>query len=187
MILIILRKSRKFGISIPMQAQQFTGTIRGIVQDAAGAVVAGAEVSVLNKGTNVTRNVVTEGNGGYVVPQLKPGLYRINVKRTGVKTATLLDEVKVDVQQIREVDVPLAVGEATERATITSSGAAAVEVTNSTVSQTIENKCLVDLPLNGRNPFSLATLAQCVIPASDPTGAQADLLTAAGRSAIVMR
>jgi uncharacterized surface anchored protein len=71
------------GISISVKAQQFTGTIRGTVQDAAGAVVAGAEVSVINKGTNETRNVVTEGNGSYVVPQLKPGLYRINVKDLG--------------------------------------------------------------------------------------------------------
>jgi hypothetical protein len=133
------------GISIPVQGQQFTGTIRGTVQDAAGAVVAGAEVSVVNKWTNETRNVVTEGNGGYVVPQLKPGLYRINVKRTGFKTATLLDEVKVDVQQIREVDAPLAVGETIESVTITSSGAAAIEVTSSTVSQKI------DLPLNEPN------------------------------------
>jgi uncharacterized surface anchored protein len=115
------------GISIPVRAQQFTGTIRGTVQDAAGAVVAGAEVSVINKGTNETRNVVTEGNGGYVVPQLKPGLYRINVKRSGFKIATL-DEIKVDVQQIREVDVTLAVGDATESVTITSSGAAAILV-----------------------------------------------------------
>jgi hypothetical protein len=152
------------GISIPVLAQQFTGTIRGTVQDAAGAVVAGAEVSVINKGTNETRNVVTEGNGGYVVPQLKPGLYRINVKRSGFKTATL-DEIKVDVQQIREVDVTLAVGDATDSVTVTSSGAAAIEVTSSTVSQTIENKRIIDLPLNGRNPFSLATLAPGVIPA----------------------
>jgi hypothetical protein len=98
------------GISIPAWAQQFTGTIRGTVQDSAGAVIAGAEVSVINKGTKETRTVVTEGNGSYVVPQLKPGLYRINVKKSGFKLATL-DEVKVDVQQIREADVTLAVGD----------------------------------------------------------------------------
>jgi uncharacterized surface anchored protein len=115
------------GIYIPVRAQQFTGTIRGTVLDSAGAVVAGAEVSVINKGTNETRTVVTDGNGGYVVPQLKPGLYRINVKKSGFKSATL-DEVKIDVQQIREVDVTLAVGDATESVTITSSGAAAILV-----------------------------------------------------------
>ena len=56
-------------------AQQFTGTIQGTVQDPAGAVVAGAEVSVINTATNETRNVTTETDGAYVVPQLKPGFY----------------------------------------------------------------------------------------------------------------
>ncbi len=151
------------GISFPVSAQQFTGTIRGTVQDAAGAVIAGAEVSIINKGTNETRVVTTEGNGSYVVPQLKPGLYRINIKRSGFKTATL-DEVKLDVQQIREMDVTLEIGDTTESVTVTSSGAAAIELTSSTVSQTIENKRIIDLPLNGRNPFSLASLAPGVIP-----------------------
>src|ERR687892_589433 len=81
MILLLL-----VGMSIPARAQQFTGTIRGTVLDSAGAVIAGAEVSIINKGTNETRSVVTEGNGSYVVPQLKPGLYRINVKKSGFKT-----------------------------------------------------------------------------------------------------
>ncbi|MBO0719837.1 MAG: TonB-dependent receptor [Blastocatellia bacterium] len=146
------------------RAQQFTGTIRGTIQDSAGAVIAGAEVSVVNKGTNETHNVATETNGAYVVPQLKPGLYRVTVKKSGFKTATL-DEVKVDVQQIREVDLSLNVGETSETVTVTSSGAAAIEVSSTTVSQTIENKSIIDLPLNGRNPFSLATLAPGVIPA----------------------
>jgi carboxypeptidase family protein len=154
-------------LSLPTEsawAQQFTGTIRGTVQDSAGAVIAGAEVKVVNKGTNETHNVVTGGNGGYVVPQLKPGLYQVSIKRAGFKSATL-DDVKIDVQQIREVDVSLSVGEASETVTITSSGAGAIEVTSTTVSQTIENKRIIDLPLNGRNPFSLATLAPGVIPA----------------------
>jgi Carboxypeptidase regulatory-like domain/TonB dependent receptor len=159
MILLLL-----IGISIPARAQQFTGTIRGTVQDSAGAVIAGAEVSVINKGTNETSTAVTEGNGGYVVPYLKPGLYRVNVKKSGFKTATL-DEIKVDVQQIREMDVTLAVGETTETVTVTSSGAGAIETTSSTISQTIENKRIIDLPINGRDPFSLATMSPGVIPA----------------------
>src|SRR5438093_329728 len=56
-------------------------------------------------------------------------------------------------------------GETSEVVTVTESGAAAIESVSSTVSQTIENKRVVDLPLNGRNPFSLATLSPGVIPA----------------------
>ena len=67
-------------------------------------------------------------------------------------------------QQIREVDVALTVGAASETITVTASGTSAVETTSPTVSTTIENKRVVDLPLNGRNPFSLAALSPGVIP-----------------------
>jgi hypothetical protein len=82
---------------------------------------------------------------------------------------TLLDQIKVDVQQIRAVDVVLEIGAATEAVTVVGA-ATAVETTTATISQTIENKRLVDLPLNGRNPFSLATLAPGVVaaPGSSP-------------------
>lgn len=152
------------GLCVPIRAQQFSGTLRGTVQDSNGAVIAGAEVSVINLGTNETRTIATEENGSYVVPQLKPGLYKITVRKAGFKVATV-EEVKLDVQQIRGVDVTLEIGQASEAITIVATGATTIETTSSTISQTIENKRLVDLPLNGRNPFSLATLSPGVVPA----------------------
>ena len=147
----------------PLAAQQFSGTIRGTVQDSTGAVVRQAEVSIVNTETNATYNVVTDENGSYVAPQLVPGFYRITVKKDGFKTAAL-DQVKLDVQQTRGVDITLEVGQAAETVTVMGRGAT-IETTSSTISQTIENKRLVDLPLNGRNPFSLVTLAPGVAPA----------------------
>lgn len=146
------------GVSVTVRAQQFAGTIRGTVSDSAGAVVVGAEVAITNIATNVTRNAVTAENGTYVVPQLQPGLYRVTVKKTGFKAGTV-DEVKLDVQQVREVDVNLEVGAATETVTVSASGTSAIETTSTTVNQAIENKRVVDLPLNGRNPFALASLS----------------------------
>ncbi len=150
------------GLSSAALAQQFTGTIRGTVLDATGAVVVGAEVAISNPATNETRNAVTEENGTYVVPQLKPGIYKITVKKNGFKAAEIGD-VKVDVQQVREVDVTLAVGATSETVSVTASGAATIETTSSTVSQSIDNKRIVDLPLNGRNPFALASLTPGVL------------------------
>ena len=86
------------------------------------------------------------------------------VRKSGFKLATV-DEIKLDVQQIRTVDVALTVGEVSEAVTVTTAGGATIETTSSTISQTIENKRLIDLPLNGRNPFALATLSPGVIPA----------------------
>ncbi|MGH9844698.1 MAG: TonB-dependent receptor domain-containing protein [Blastocatellia bacterium] len=151
------------GLVVGAKAQQFSGTIRGTVQDSAGAVVVGAEVAVINIGTNETRTAITEDNGSYVVPQLKPGLYRVTARKAGFKVSTI-DEIKLDVQQIREVDISLTVGAATETVTVTATGTTAIETTSPTVSQTIDQKRIVDLPLNGRNPFSLATLSPGVIP-----------------------
>ena len=147
----------------PLVAQQFSGTVRGRVQDSSGAVVPAADVTIILVATNETQVVTTDGDGAYVAPNLKPGTYRITVAKPGFKSAAIAD-VKVDVQQSRSVNVTLELGQATEVVTV-SGRAATVETTSSTVSQTIENKRLVDLPLNGRNPFSLATLAPGVAPA----------------------
>ncbi len=147
----------------PAAAQQFTGTIQGIVQDSTSSVVPGADVSVIELATNDVRHVTTGRDGAYVVPQLKPGLYRVVVELAGFKTATV-DQIKLDVQQIRAVDVRLDVGGTTETVVVLAT-AAPVATVSSTISQNIENKRIVDLPLNGRNPFSLATLSPGVIPA----------------------
>jgi hypothetical protein len=147
----------------PGRAQQFTGTIQGIVLDATSAVVPGAEVSVINIGTNEVRHLTTDRDGTYVAPQLKPGLYRVVVELAGFKTATV-DQIKLDVQQIRGVDVRLDIGGTSESVSVVAT-AAPIETVSSTISQNIENKRIVDLPLNGRNPFSLVNLSPGVIPA----------------------
>ncbi len=145
-------------LSVTAGAQQFTATLRGTVQDSAGAVVAGAEVTIVHIATNVTRSTATAENGTYVAPQLQPGLYRVTVKKSGFK-AGIVDEVKLDVQQTREVDIILEVGAAAEMVSVSASGTSAIETTSTTVNQAIENKRVVDLPLNGRNPFTLASLS----------------------------
>jgi Carboxypeptidase regulatory-like domain len=164
-------------IGFCVSAQQFTGTLQGTVQDTTGAVVVGAEVAITNQSTNVTINTTTSGNGNYIVPQLPPGNYRVTMKKPGFKMATVAD-IKIDVQQIRAVDITLDVGQTTETVSVSAMGAAALETTSTTLAQTIENKRIVDLPLNGRNPFSLATLSPGVIP-----GAGASPWISGGRNA----
>ena len=109
-------------LSATASAQQFTATLRGTVQDTSGAVVPKAEVSIANTATNETRVVSTDATGTYVVPQLKPGTYRVTVKKDGFRSATL-DDIKLDVQQIRSADVTLDVGSTSESVTVVASGA----------------------------------------------------------------
>ena len=138
-----------------------------------------AEVSVVEVSTNDTRSLTSDERGSWVLPNLKPGTYRIVVSLDGFKTAAM-DNVKLDVQGVRDVEVSLETGAVAETVTV-SGQAAAVEVTSSTISQTIENKRMVDLPLNGRNPFSLATLAPGVAPTS--TGGGSSPSISGGRNA----
>ena len=167
------------GLPAPAWAQQFTGTLRGTVQDATHALLPGAQVSVIEIATNDSREIVTDAQGRWVLPNLKPGTYRVVVTLDGFKKAAV-DQVKLDVQGIREIDVTLEVGGAAETVTVTGA-AAAIETTRSTLSQTIENKRMVDLPLNGRNPFSLATLAPGVTPTSNNGGSSPSI--SGGRNA----
>jgi hypothetical protein len=145
-----------------LRAQQFAATLNGTVRDPAGAVVPGVEIVIIHQSTSDTRTLLTNDEGSYVAPQLKPGTYTLTARLAGFKTATI-KEVKLDVQQVRTVDFNLEVGEVSETINVVAT-TAALETTSSTVSQTIENRRLVDLPLNGRNPFSLATLVPGVIP-----------------------
>ena len=167
------------GLPAPAWAQQFTGTLRGTVQDATHALLPGAQVSVIEIATNDSREIVTDGQGRWVLPNLKPGTYRVVVTLDGFKKAAV-DQVKLDVQGIREIDVTLEVGGAAETVTVTGA-AAAIETTRSTLSLTIENRRMVDLPLNGRNPFALATLAPGVTPTSNNGGSSPSI--SGGRNA----
>ena len=89
-------------LAAPARAQQFNGTLRGVVQDSTGAVLPGAQVSVVETSTNDTRNLTSDARGSWVLPNLKPGTYRIVVALDGFKTAAM-DNVKLDVQGIRDV------------------------------------------------------------------------------------
>ena len=120
------------GLRSPARAQQFNGTLRGTVQDSTGGVLPGAQVSVVEIATNDSRQLTTDAQGRWVLPNLKPGTYRIVVTLDGFKTAAL-DQVKLDVGAIREVEVTLEVGAAAETVTVTGAGAA-VETTRSTLS-----------------------------------------------------
>ena len=139
----------------------------------------GAQVSVIEIATNDSRELITDAQGRWVLPNLKPGTYRVVVTLDGFKTAAV-DQVKLDVQGIRDIDVTLEVGGAAETVTVTGA-AAAIETTSSTLSQTIENRRMVDLPLNGRNPFALATLAPGVTPTSNNGGSSPSI--SGGRNA----
>ncbi|MBM3769474.1 MAG: carboxypeptidase regulatory-like domain-containing protein, partial [Acidobacteria bacterium] len=69
-------------------SQSSTATLQGLISDASGAAVPGAEVSIVNLGTNMSRKFTTADSGIYSFPLLPPGRYRVEVAKSGFKPLT---------------------------------------------------------------------------------------------------
>ena len=139
----------------PLLAQTL-GTITGAVKDSTGAVVPGATVTVINKGTNATRTTSSNEVGLYDFPALPPGLYTVKTELDGFKTTSR--DLELQVQQTARVDFTLELGTISEMATVTGVSPL-VETSNATVGTVIENRRIVELPLNGRNYLDLVKLS----------------------------
>ena len=135
---------------------QTLGTITGEVRDPSAAVAANVAVTATNTGTNAVRRTVTTDQGVYSFPGLVPGPYEVRVEAPGFRPAAR--SLTLEVQQTARVDFKLEVGEVTSRVEVS---AAAVMLTteNATVGTVIENRRIVDLPLNGRNFLQLVALS----------------------------
>jgi len=137
-------------------AQSFTASILGTVRDGSGAVVQDARVAVVNTGTNARSERRTDPQGNYVVPLLPPGQYVIEVEASGFKKFVRHGLV-LQVQQQAQVDVVLELGAITESVSVTA-GAPLIEGTTSSVGKVVENRRIMDLPLNTRNVYALVFL-----------------------------
>ncbi|MEO8371300.1 MAG: carboxypeptidase-like regulatory domain-containing protein, partial [Candidatus Solibacter sp.] len=140
----------------PVSAQT-VGEITGEVRDASGANAPDVAITATNTATNVARSTVTNSAGVYSFPGLTPGVYSVKATASGFQTVVKTD-VQLQVQQTARVDFTLQIGQSTQ--TIEVSGVGALLSTeDATVGTVIEQKRIVELPLNGRNFFSLVALS----------------------------
>ena len=132
------------------------GTITGTVTDPSGAAVVSATVKAIQTQTG-RETVVTSGSqGDFVFPTLPPSVYSLSVSATGFQSYTQTDIV-LQADQRLTANVRLQIGSATETVTITAE-VPQVDTQTGTLSQVIDERRVVDLPLNGRNAASLITL-----------------------------
>jgi Carboxypeptidase regulatory-like domain len=136
--------------------QEFRATITGRVLDPNKAAVAGATVTLRNPRTNEAVSAPTNADGVYNIPFLQPGSYNITVEAAGFKKY-VRDNQELQVGQTASIDVALEIGAASETVTITGD-APLLEETKADRGNVIENRRIVELPLNARNPFMLSTL-----------------------------
>ena len=160
---------------------QSTATIVGRVSDSSGAVLSGAEVKVYNTATGLERSVQSGDTGDYEFPLLPiTGAYRLTVAKEGFKTQEKTG-IELQVQQQARFDVILDVGNVSDRITVEAS-APVVNTETGSIGQVIENKKIVDLPLNGRNFVQLASLLPNAVIGTSGTVGGTTVAVSGGRA-----
>ena len=142
-----------FGVSA--FAQSNTGNLVGTVSDPSG-VIPGATIVVTSNQTGREKTVVATDSGVFNVPQLDVGTYNVKITAAGHKTFTATD-VKIDVGKDYNLNATLEVGDISENVTVVG-GADVINSSDASLSQTVTERQIVELPLNGRNPLSLVLL-----------------------------
>jgi hypothetical protein len=142
-------------------AQQETATITGEVRDANGGAVTKATITLTNIGTNIGVRSETNEQGSYTVPNLRPGDYTLTVEKQGF-SRTIRSGLTLQVNQVARVDIAMKIAGVTEAVEI-SGGAPLLETETSSRGAVIDQKKIVDLPLNGRDYNQLALLSPGVL------------------------
>jgi hypothetical protein len=143
-------------ISAPVYAQVAGANLSGTVTDQSGSGVPNASISIKNTATAVARDITTDNDGFYSVPNLLPGVYDITVSAPGFSTAVQTG-LTLTVGAAQILNIPLKIGHIGERVEVTAA-APDVQLASSTLSAEVDSLTEHELPLNGRDWTQLATL-----------------------------
>ena len=147
-------------------AQTEDARISGRVADLSGAVIVGAECKITNIETNVSTITTTNRDGIYVIPDLRPAIYRLTIQKEGFRTVVRLG-LQLYVQDAVNENFTLAIGPTSESITVTNLGLQTDSVSVSTV---VDDQFVQNMPLNGRSFQSLIALAPGVVFTSSTEG-----------------
>jgi hypothetical protein len=139
-----------------LSAQEFRATVKGQVVDPSRAAVPGATVSVQNQETNEIATAVTNSEGAYTIPFLRPGLYTLTVEVSGFQKY-LRKDMRLEVSQSAVVNVQLAVGGVAEQMTVTAESPL-LETGKADRGTVIDSHRIEELPLQSRSPMALTVL-----------------------------
>jgi hypothetical protein len=137
-------------------AQDFRATLTGRVIDSSNAAIPGVTVQVRNTGTNEVITVISDDQGNYKAPLLKPGTYSVSAELTGFKKYQR-EGIELNISQVATADIVLEVGQLSEQVTVTA-GAEILELSTADRGSVIDNQQVREFPLNARNPFMLGIL-----------------------------
>jgi Carboxypeptidase regulatory-like domain len=144
------------GLTSMTNAQTATGQITGTVKDASSAVLARAKVTVTNQANGFARETATNEDGSYVFPLLPVGLYTVTVEQQGFSTSKQ-SNIQLTVDKIARIDFDLKVGDVSATVDV-QAAAITLDTETASMGQTVTQKQVTQLPLNGRNFLSLLFL-----------------------------
>src|SRR5262245_31530011 len=153
-----------------LSAQTSTGTVQGTVTDQSGSPVAGARLKLTEQSTSLSREQFTGAEGNFEFHALPRGAYQLETEHPGFKKE-VVSGISLQVAQTQRIDVKLQVGAVTESVEVR--GAAdLLQVAESSLSQLIDQKRVLDLPINGRHFMQLIGLSSGVINAGRASATQ---------------
>jgi hypothetical protein len=136
--------------------------IGGQVSDPAGGSLVGAKIVLRNTANGELRQTRTDNAGGYLATQLSPGAYELSIEAPGFRRFVQTG-IELQVGQRARIDARMTLGSVTESVEV-SANAPLLETADASLGQVVENRKILDLPLNGRNIVGLAALATGVTP-----------------------
>ncbi len=143
------------------QSEAGSATLTGTVLDPSGTAISGANVAIVNGGTNQRRELATSGSGLYTAVRLSAGTYSVLVEKTGFRTARR-DGIELGVGAAITLDVQLELGSTTDSISVVS-GLPLVETSRSQNSTLINERAVRELPINGRNFLDFTLLTPGVV------------------------
>lgn len=162
LLLLILFSARGFA--------QTRGTVSGYVRDSSGAILPGANITLIHQETGAKRDGTTNADGFYQILGLTSGSYALEADASGFKRYSAKG-ISLTVDQNARADIQMEVGAVTESVEV-KAGAALVDTRSATVSGLIDDRRMVDLPLYTRNVISFASLLPGVTFVSAPANSQ---------------
>jgi hypothetical protein len=147
--------------AVPLFAQSPNGNINGLVSDPSNAAVVGVEIVAVNDVTGVQYTTKTSKEGIYVLPNLPPGPYRLQVSKIGFKTI-IKPDIVLNVQDALSINFTLPIGAFHEIITV-EGGAPLANMTDGSVSTVVDHSYVTNMPLNGRSFQDLILLTPGVL------------------------
>ncbi|GAC1415593.1 MAG: hypothetical protein NVSMB62_03630 [Acidobacteriaceae bacterium] len=171
---LVLVMMAAFGGTPSLQGQVSGATLSGVVTDSSGALITNASVIIQNADTGTTRSLISNGEGFYSAPNLLPGNYEVKTSAKGFSTM-VQKGIVLAVSGQQTFSPVLAIGRVDQTVVVTTAPPS-VEASSSTLSATVDGTTVRELPLNGRDWTSLATLEPGVlsVPNQATTGFSAN-------------